>query len=137
MAFMPDSAPVRVLQVRGVEAFGEPVVDLGKRSSVAFLLKRKSTGRPKHLRGVKSNMVAAAVELAGGVTAVAKLCGVARQSVYTWIEEWRVERLIDALKLARASGIPIERLAGEAFKPDRILTAKLEQPSRAIEDGDD
>jgi len=70
-------------------------------------------------------MVAAAVELAGGVTAVAKLCGVARQSVYTWIEEWRVERLIDALKLARASGIPIERLAGEAFKPERIPAAKV------------
>jgi transposase-like protein len=69
-------------------------------------------------------MVAAAVELAGGVTKVAKLCGVARQSVYTWIEEWRVERLIDALKLARVSGIPIERLAGEAFKPERIPPAK-------------
>jgi transposase-like protein len=69
-------------------------------------------------------MVAAAVELAGGVTAVAKLCGVARQSVYTWVEEWRVERLIDALKLARASGIPIERLAGDAFKPETIPTAK-------------
>ena len=49
------------------------------------MTRRKSTGRPKRLRGVKSNMVAAAVELAGGVTAVAKLCGVARQSVYTWI----------------------------------------------------
>jgi transposase-like protein len=88
------------------------------------MTRRKSTGRPRRLRGVKSNMVAAAVELAGGVTAVAKLCGVARQSVYTWIEEWRVERLIDALKLARASGIPVERLAGEAFKPERIPAAK-------------
>jgi transposase-like protein len=84
------------------------------------MTRRKSSGRPKRVRGVKSNMVAAAVELAGGVTAVAKLCGVARQSVYTWVEEWRVERLIDALKLARASGIPIERLAGEAFKPEKI-----------------
>jgi len=74
-------------------------------------------------------MVAAAVELAGGVTAVAKLCGVARQSVYTWIEEWRVERLIDALKLARASGIPIERLAGDAFKPEKIPAANASVPS--------
>jgi transposase-like protein len=74
-------------------------------------------------------MVAAAVELAGRVTAVAKLCGVARQSVYTWIEEWRVERLIDALKLARASGIPIERLAGDAFKPEKIPAAKWAAPS--------
>jgi len=88
--------------------------------------KKKSTGRPRRLRGVKSNMVAAAVELAGGVTAVSKLCGVARQSVYTWVQEWRVERLIDALKLARVSGIPIEKLAGEAFDPDSIPAA---QPS--------
>ncbi len=89
------------------------------------MTRRKNSGRPRRVRGVKTNMVAAAVELAGGVTAVSKLCGVARQSVYTWIEEWRVERLIDALKLARASGIPIERLAGDAFKPEKILTAKL------------
>jgi hypothetical protein len=34
-----------------------------------------------------------------------------------------VERLVDALKLARASGIPIERLAGDAFKPGRIAAA--------------
>jgi transposase-like protein len=86
------------------------------------MTRRKSTGRPKRLRGVKSNMVAAAVELAGEVTAVAKLCGVARQSVYTWIEDWRVERLIDALKLARASGIPDRapgretRLSQKAFQ---------------------
>jgi transposase-like protein len=90
------------------------------------MTRRRSTGRPKRLRGVKSNMVAAAVELAGGVTAVARLCGVARQSVYTWIQEWRVERLIDALKLARVSGIPIEKLAGDAFDPDSIPAA---QPS--------
>lgn len=69
-------------------------------------------------------MVAAAVELAGGVTAVSKLCGVARQSVYTWIQEWRVERLVDALKLAHASGIPIERLAGDAFKPAKLPRTK-------------
>ncbi len=86
--------------------------------------KKKTTGRPKRLRGLKSNMVASAVELAGGVTAVARLCGVTRQSVYTWIQEWRVERLIDALKLARASGIPIERLAGEAFKSQSVPAAK-------------
>jgi transposase-like protein len=63
-------------------------------------------------------MVAAAVELAGGITAVARLCGVSRQSVYGWIQEWRIERLIDALKLSRASGIPIEKLAGAAFDAD-------------------
>jgi hypothetical protein len=52
-----------------------------------------------------------------------------------WIEEWRVERLIDALKLARASGIPIERLAGEAFKPERIPAAK--SPASFHEDDED
>lgn len=61
-------------------------------------------------------MVAAAVELAGGAAAVGKLCGVRRQSVYWWIKEWKVERLVDALKLSRASGIPIEKLAGESFE---------------------
>jgi len=56
-------------------------------------------------------MVAAAVELAGGAAEVAKLCGVSRQSVYWWIKEWKVERLVDALKLSGASGIPIEKFA--------------------------
>ena len=46
-------------------------------------------------------MVAAAIELAGGPTAVAELCGVRRQSVYVWIKEWKVERLVDALKQRR------------------------------------
>jgi transposase-like protein len=60
-------------------------------------------------------MVAAAVELAGGVPAVARLCGVSRQSVYSWIREWRVERLTDALKLSHASGIPVEKFAGQTL----------------------
>ena len=60
-------------------------------------------------------MVAAAVDLAGGAAAVSRLCGVRRQSVYWWIKEWKVERLVDALKLSRASGVPIEKLAGESF----------------------
>jgi hypothetical protein len=29
-----------------------------------------------------------------------------------WLKEWKVEKLVDALKLSRASGIPIENLAG-------------------------
>ena len=99
------------------------------------MTRKKTSGRPKRLRGVKTNMVASAVELAGGVTAVARLCGVARQSVYSWIEEWRVERLIDALKLARASGIPIERLAGEAFKPESIPAARSIHASRKDDKG--
>src|ERR1039457_7121044 len=77
--------------------------------------RRKSSAAPHRIKATKSNMVAAAVELAGGPTAVAELCGVRRQSVYVWIKEWKVERLVDALKLSRASGIPIEKLAGYDF----------------------
>lgn len=76
-------------------------------------------------------MVAAAIELAGGPTAVAELCGVRRQSVYVWIKEWKVERLVDAIKLAQASGIPIERLAGEAteaVKPKKTNHHKQARP---------
>src|SRR5215470_8775534 len=61
----------------------------------------------------KPNLVAAAVKLAGGPRAAAAICGVARQTIYHWINERRVERLIDALRLSRASGIAIENLAGD------------------------
>ena len=65
-------------------------------------------------RGVtRPNLVAAAVRLAGGPSAVAAICGVARQTIYHWIDERRVERLIDALRLSRASGVAIENLAGD------------------------
>ena len=77
--------------------------------------RRKTSSGPKGKGANRPNMVAAAVELAGGPNAVAKLCGVQRQSVYWWIKEWKVERLVDALKLSRASGIPIEKLAGESL----------------------
>ncbi len=83
-------------------------------------------GPPEGRRANKPNMVAAAVELAGGPSAVARLCGVRRQSVYLWINEWRVERLIDALRSSRVSGIPIEKLAGEAYD-------KLEDAAKAAE----
>jgi hypothetical protein len=75
---------------------------------------RKKTSGPPRSKRSKPNMVAAAIELAGGPTAVAALCGVRRQSVYLWIRDWKVERLVDALKLSQASGIPIEKLAGYA-----------------------
>ena len=42
-----------------------------------------------------------------------------RQSIYLWIKEWKVERLVDALKLSRASGIPIEKFAGELLDAGR------------------
>ena len=75
-------------------------------------------------------MVAAAVELAGGPAAVAKLCGVSRQAVYLWIKEWRVERLMDGIKLSRASGVPMEKLAGEEAKGESI-SPRPRAPKRA------
>ena len=60
----------------------------------------------------RPNLVAAAVRLAGGPAATARICGVSRQTIYDWINERRVEGLIDALRLSRASGVAIENLAG-------------------------
>jgi transposase-like protein len=61
----------------------------------------------------RPNLVAAAIRLAGGPAAAARICGVSRQTIYDWISERRVERLIDALRLSRASGVAIENLAGD------------------------
>ena len=40
------------------------------------------------------------------------------QSIYLWIKEWKVERLVDAPELSRASGIPIEKFAGAIFETE-------------------
>jgi len=69
------------------------------------IVRRRGVSRP--------NLVAAAVRLVGGPAAAAQICGVSRQTIYDWINESRVERLIDALRLSRASGIAIENLAGD------------------------
>jgi hypothetical protein len=45
-----------------------------------------------------------------------------------------VERLIDALKLARVSGIPIEGLAVDAFKPEKIPAVKSTTPLHEQDD---
>jgi hypothetical protein len=34
------------------------------------------------------------------------------------MKEWKVERLVDALKLSRASGISIDKFAGEIIDPE-------------------
>ena len=62
--------------------------------------------------------MAAAVRLAGGPGAAATICGVSRQTIYDWINERRVERLIDALRLSRASCVAIENLT-EAYNVER------------------
>src|SRR6266481_9221171 len=111
----------RNLNVRALE-YGKSDTYTGREMG-----RRKTSGPPRGKRANRPNMVAAAIELAGGPTAVAELCGVRRQSVYVWIKEWKVERLVDALKLAQASGIPIERLAGEATE---AVKAKKTNPNR-------
>jgi DNA-binding XRE family transcriptional regulator len=71
------------------------------------------------------NLVAAAVRLAGGPGEAATICGVSRQTIYDWINERRVERLIDALRLSRASGVAIENLAGDDVEK---LAAPVQTP---------
>ena len=73
----------------------------------------------------KPNLVAAAVRLAGGPGAAATICGVSRQTIYDWINERRVERLIYALRLSRASGVAIENLAGDDVEK---LAAPVQTP---------
>jgi hypothetical protein len=61
-----------------------------------------------------------------GPSAAAAIFGVARQTIYDWISERRVERLLDALRLSRASGVPIENLAGDDVEK---LAAPIQTPS--------
>src|SRR5690349_24161919 len=85
-------------------------------------------GKMKNARrtGVtRPNLVAAAIRLAGGPSAAAMICGVSRQTIYDWINERRVERLIDALRLSRASGVAIENLAGDDVEK---LSAPVQTP---------
>ena len=86
--------------------------------------RKKIGGPPEGRKANKINMVAAAVELAGGPTAVARLCGVRRQSIYLWIKEWKVDRLVDALKLSRASGIAIEKFASGMIDAEQSKETK-------------
>ena len=66
-----------------------------------------ATPRPSHAR---TRGASQGLSLPG---AAATICRVSRQTIYGWINERRVERLIDALRLARASGVAIENLAGD------------------------
>ena len=60
-------------------------------------------------------MVEAAVELAGGVSKVAKELQVSRQTVYNWIAtaNMKTVRHMHVAALSKLSGIPPEQLAGE------------------------
>jgi len=61
------------------------------------------------------NLVEAAVELAGGVTAVARKLGVTRQTVYNWMAAGHMldVNLRQVMALSRLSGIAVEQLGRE------------------------
>jgi hypothetical protein len=40
---------------------------------------------------------------------------------HLWIKEWKVEKLVDALKLSRASGIAIEKFAGGMIEAENPM----------------
>ena len=58
------------------------------------------------------NVVACAVRLIGGPTKAATLCGVSNTAIHDWIQKGHVSLLKHAVRLSRASGIPIEKFVG-------------------------
>lgn len=61
----------------------------------------------------KNNAVARAVSTLGGPTKAAGICGVSNAAVHKWIKRGSVSLLVHALRLSRASGIPIEEFADD------------------------
>jgi transposase-like protein len=61
------------------------------------------------------NWVAVAVEMAGGVQAVARKIGVSRWTVYKWIDRGSMKRIAyeTVMKLQQLSGVPVEKLTKE------------------------
>src|SRR5215467_8418903 len=61
------------------------------------------------------NLVEAAVELAGGVTAVSRKLGVTRQTVYNWIAAGHMldVNFRQVIALSKLSGVPVEQLGKE------------------------
>lgn len=55
-----------------------------------------------------------AVGIAGGMTAMAKVCGVTRQSLYNWQRRGRIPAEI-AVKIERATGITRQTLRPDLF----------------------
>jgi DNA-binding transcriptional regulator YdaS (Cro superfamily) len=61
----------------------------------------------------KESAVLRAVSAVGGPTKAAGICGVSNTAIHKWIRRGSVMLLKHALRLSRASGIPIEELVGE------------------------
>jgi DNA-binding transcriptional regulator YdaS (Cro superfamily) len=63
-------------------------------------------------RRESENAVARAVALVGGPTKAARICGVSNSAVHYWIQSRSVGLLRHALRLSKASGVPIEQFVG-------------------------
>jgi hypothetical protein len=61
----------------------------------------------------KENAVVRAVSAIGGPTKAAGICGVSNTAIHKWIRRGSVTILKHALRLSRASGIPIEEFVGD------------------------
>ena len=67
----------------------------------------------KRRGGKKTNAVASAVSAVGGPTKAAIICRVSNAAVHKWIQRGSINGLRHALRLSRASGIPIEQFVGQ------------------------
>jgi DNA-binding transcriptional regulator YdaS (Cro superfamily) len=67
----------------------------------------------RRTRKAEENAVARAIAAVGGPTKAARLCGVSNAAVHRWIRSGSVTLLRHALRLSRASGVPIEQFVGE------------------------
>ena len=59
------------------------------------------------------NAVIRAVAAIGGPTKAARVCGVSNAAIHKWIQRGSVSLLKHALRLSKASGIPIEEFVGD------------------------
>ena len=72
----------------------------------------------KRRKKEEKNAVAEAVAAVGGPTKAARLCGVSNAAVHRWVKSGTVILLRHALRLSRASGVPIEKFVGEENTED-------------------
>ena len=61
----------------------------------------------------KDNVVGRAVSALGGPTKAAGICGVSNTAIHKWMRRGSVTLLKHALRLSRASGVPIEEFLAE------------------------
>jgi hypothetical protein len=73
----------------------------------------RSESKTRRRMASKANGVREAVERVGGVIEASALLRVSNVAVFRWMRTGRVPSLDAALKLSRASGVPIERFSQE------------------------